>query len=329
MVLPVGGEVGSVTTDELLETLELEFYSFDVLQLVAVIEELLEDADDGVDNINAGRGRIFFEVDASLAFPPSDVGRVGIDTDNDDPYANVRLPLMNLLGSASPLPVDFSDHITRGRANADMYADFLSILQNRLHTLWIDAQRVSVTLSRRRELAPNALWRLSNKTRSAQGLKELLYTVFGDIPINIEENIGRYAAVSNAQPLGGAARLGRNVFAGTGVFDRTAKFRLTLGPLDFRTYESFMPGGDNSLLINEILSVYLNEPVICEVSVTCEICDLPRARLGGGGEDGGNKIGRTAVLGTKENGRPQAARVPLSTAQAKNASCKPPRPRRS
>jgi len=298
---------------ELIETIEREFYSFDALQLVAVIEELLDD-----------RGRIFFEVDADLAFPPSDVGYVGID-DNDS-GATVRLPVMNLLGSASPLPINFSDHITRGRRDADMYADFLSVMQNRLHALWLDACRKNAlwgpsTPAAERSRSPVAekifkfmtglsiektgflgpaqvgLWPLANRARSAQGMKELLYAAFGDIPINIEENVVRWAAVSNARPIGGGARLGRNAALGARVRDRTSKFRITVGPLDFRTYETFMPGGSGCRLVDEILAVYLNEPVICEFSVTCRLRDLPGARLGGGGA-----LGRTAVLGAVGGG---------------------------
>jgi len=311
-------------TYELIETLEREFYSFDALQLVAVIEELLEDG-----------GRIFFEADPDMSFPPSDAGYVKIDGG-----ATVRLPIMNLLGSSSPLPAEFSDRIARGGRGAEMRTEFLSVMQNRLHALWIDACRgafrdastplrdASTPLSgpersRRAGIppvekifkfmtglptdktgffgsAPCGLWHLSNRTRSAQGLKELLYAAFGGIPIIIEENVGRYASVSNAKPLGGAARLGRNAFAGTRVYDETAKFRLILGPLDRRTYESFMPGGSAARLLDEILSVYLNEPVICELSVACLIRDLPGARLGA--EGSGGTLGRTAALGKSESG---------------------------
>jgi len=342
VVLPVGGEVGGVIMDELIETIKREFYSFDVLQLVAVIEELLE----------YGGGRIFFEVDADLSFPPSDVGYAGIDGDGDG--ATVRLPVMNLLGSSSPLPIGFSDHIARGRPDADLYADFLSILQNRLHSLWMDAyrknalwggggavakkvfgaltglsaetgdqmppphirdcgcadvagaNRVRQPSSKRNagflEFALAGFWPLLNRTRSAQGLKELLSAVFGDIPIYIEGNAGRWAAVSNARPLGGGARLGKNAAVGTRVYDKTSKFRVTVGPLDYRTYEAFMPDGSFRRLINEVVSVYLNEPVICEIAVTCKLRDLPMARLGGERTDGINKIGRTAVLGTGGRG---------------------------
>jgi predicted component of type VI protein secretion system len=361
--------------EELTDALEREYYSFDALQLVAVIEELLEDT---------GGGRIFFEVDAGLLFPPSDVGYVEIDDrfgengrvnddsriDDDAPGVTVRLPLMNLLGSSSPLPILFSDHITRGRQDAGFYADFLSIMQNRLHTLWTDACRkyslwnpatstfrpahfdkfnasqgiapvISTPLNDRSrnaaiELSRNALndrsrnavaekifeavtgvpvdnvgffdaalaglWPLSNRARSAQGLKELLYSAFGDIPVSIEENAGRYAAISNARPLGGAARLGRNAALGTRVYDRTSKFRVTIGPLDSRTYAAFMPGGSCRLLIDEIASLYLNEPVICEITVTCRLSDLPRTRLGGGPSGGGNEVGRTAALGADGGG---------------------------
>ena len=351
---------------ELIETLEREFYSFDVPQLAAVIEELLED-----------RGRIFFEADPDLSFPPSDVGYVRIDDgrlDSAAPAATLRLPVMNLLGAASPLPVAFSDRVTRGGENADVYAGFLSIMQNRLHTLWIEAWRkselraasgplrgastslrgASTSLSdpelplkdpepprkdpeRSRRVpvlrkifkfmtglsidhislfdsALPGLWLFSNRARSAQGLKELLYAAFGDIPINIEENAGRYAAVSNAQPLGGAARLGKNAAAGDKVYDRTAKFRLTLGPLDRRTYEAFMPGGGARRTVDEILSAYLNEPVICELTAACRLRDLPRARLGAEQPEGGGggAIGRTAVLGTTSEDFTVAAYVKTS-----------------
>jgi type VI secretion system protein ImpH len=296
--------------EDLIETLEREFYSFDVLQLVAVIEELLEDG---------GEGRIFFEADAGLAFPPSDVGYAGVDPGLG---VTVRLPVMNLLGSSSPLPIGFSDHITRGRPDADMYADFLSIMQNRLHALWLDARRknslwgLSAPLGRQSrspvaekifkfmtglsidkegffKFALSGFWPLANRARSAQGLKELLFAAWGGIPINIEENAGRWAAVSNARPIGGGARLGKNAALGTRIYDRTSKFRITVGPLDFQTYETFMPGGSNYRLVDEILAVYLNEPVICGFSVTCALRDLPRTRLGGGGA-----LGRTAALGT-------------------------------
>ncbi len=337
---------------DLIETIEREFYSFDVLQLVAVIEELLEYIDDDANGCRGGRP-IFFEVDADLSFPPCDVGYVGINNDrindnngidNNGPGATVRLPVMNLLGSSSPLPIGFSDHITRGRRDAGLYADFLSIMQNRLHALWIDAQRKNalwgpstplrdhpaaersdaLSLSKCRspvakkifealtglphkknagflESALHGLWHLSNRARSAQGLKELLYAALGDIPINIEENVGRYAAVSNARPLG-AARLGRNAAAGARFYDRTSKFRVTLGPLDSRTYKTFMPGGSGYRTVHEILSVYLNEPVICELSVTCRLDDLPRARLGGDRRGGENELGRTAALGSGRRG---------------------------
>jgi predicted component of type VI protein secretion system len=365
--------VGGVTADELIKMIEREFYSFDVLQLVAVIEELLEYRDDDVND-----RRIFFEVAPDLSFPPSDVGFVGIGYDrvndngrvnnNDSPGATVRLPLMNLLGSSSPLPIRFSDHIARGRRNSDMYADFLSIMQNRLHTLWIDSQRkyspdrslvaekifesltgLTIAGDRRSPLrmrdsecvdkvsdcgcvdrvsdygsvdvvgancvrpfsfnrnsgffdyALPGLRHLSNRTRSAQGLKELLYAAFGDIPIRIEENVGRFAEVSNARPLGGSSRLGRNAAVGTRVYDRTSKFRVTVGPIDFRTYKAFMPDGENHRVINEIISVYLNEPVISELLVACKLSDLPITRLGANQSDGGG-LGRTAVLGRSESG---------------------------
>jgi type VI secretion system protein ImpH len=312
--------------DDLIRIIEREYYTFDVLQLVAVLGELSEAGDrDGLPR-NTGEPWLRFEADADMSFPPGDVGCVRIDTGKEPVHggavsfggASVRLPFMNLLGSASPLPAAFSDYIARGRPDADLYAGFLSIMQNRLHALWVDACQkyalwgnggavakkifesmtgLPVDSAGFFENALAGLWPLSNKSRSAQGLKELLRTALGNIPINIEENIGRWAAVSNVRPLG-AARLGRNAAAGAAAYDKTSKFRVTVGPLSRETYSSLMPGKYGYRLIAGLLSIYMDEPIICELEITCRRADLPKAQLRGTARDGGNEIGRTAVLGT-------------------------------
>jgi len=326
-------------TDNLINLLEEEFYSFDILQLVNVIKEVLEDGDDGD---NGNNGRIFFEADPSLAFPPSDVGFVEIGggeshshngNDNScgnnrhgDSYqrnnngnagvkqATVRLPVMNLLGSSSPLPMKFSDYIARGKPDADMYRDFLSMTQNRLHTLWIDAHQKyalwnnggSVAKSLFESMAALAaeqvaffdgalaqLGAFARGTRSAPGLKLLLRSIWKDIPVRVEENIGRWTSVDNARPIGSGFRLGRCA-AGTKVFDRTSKFRVSLGPLDYGMYKTFLPGEGNRQFLQKIISLYLNEPLICELEISCRQSDLAPARIGGK-QDG--RLGRTIALG--------------------------------
>ena len=339
-------------TGELTTILEEGFYSFDVGQLVDVINEVLDDSAGDVDgdsgdsgNSGAG-GRIFFESDATLAFPASDIGyvemprrsgdrsidggingdisgNININTSNGDTRAIVGLPVRNILGSSSPLPVKFSDYISRNRQDADMYRDLLSIMQNRLHTLWLDAHKKHALWSGGGRVArmifesmaalkaeqatfyENALAglsQLSNRTRSTQGLKDLLRATWDGIPIRIDENVGRWSQALNAPALGGTMRLGRNAAVGERVYDKTSKFRICLGPLDYRAYKTFLPGGESYRLISGILSLYLNEPIICELEVSCRLEDMPNARLGGTGvpKDDETALGRTAILGGME-----------------------------
>jgi type VI secretion system protein ImpH len=256
-------------------------------------------------------------------------GGIGGDANADINCAVVGLPVMNILGSSSPLPVSFSDYIARNRQDADMYRDLLSVMQNRLHTLWLDAQRknalwggggrvarmifesMSALPIERSEFYENALAglaQLSNRARSAQGLKELLRATWDDIPIRIEENVGRWAQASNAPKLGGAMRVGKNASIGSRVYDRTSKFRISLGPLGYGVYKTFLPGGDNYQLISRIVGLYLNEPILCELEVSCCRDDMPKAQIGGASE---TSLGRVSVLG--ESLKPKAEALKILT----------------
>ncbi|MDR0330975.1 MAG: type VI secretion system baseplate subunit TssG [Chitinispirillales bacterium] len=331
---------------ELINLLEREYYSFDVGQLVDVINEALADSVGEANGADGADGMIFFESDATLAFPSSDVGYVemagwrgdggisgagdlnnGINGNINGGIASsvnrysravVGLPVMNILGSSSPLPVSFSDYIARNRQDADIYRDFLSIMQNRIHRLWLDAHRkyalwsnggrvarmifesMSALPIERAGFYENALaglGQLSNRARSAQGLKDLLRTTWDDIPIRIEENVGRWAQASNAPTLGGAMRVGKNASVGSRVYDRTSKFRISLGPLAYSAYKTFLPGGANYRLISGIIALYLNEPILCELEISCRREDMPKTKIGGAPP---TALGRTTILGRGE-----------------------------
>ncbi|MDR2577783.1 MAG: type VI secretion system baseplate subunit TssG [Chitinispirillales bacterium] len=294
--------------NDIISELENNFYSFDILQMTAVVKEILGDGD----------GTVFFESDPSLAFPAADIGYMKIDTNGDGATcARISLPVMNLLGIATPLPIKFTDYITRGRPDAEMYRDFLSIVQNRLHALWVDAHQKYALWSDSGRVAkaifglmtaplpPQAAFYggalagldiFSRRQRSASGLKLLLESIWGGIPVHIEENIGRRASVDECHALDGGLRLGQTATLGTKVFDRSSKFRISLGPLGYNMYRTFLPNGDNYQYLQKILSLYLNEPLICELEVLCPQTELPPVRLGGDCADQGG-IGRAAVLG--------------------------------
>jgi type VI secretion system protein ImpH len=295
--------------DDLNENITENYYRFDVLQLLDILRE------------DFSNKRVFFETDPSLAFPPSDISSINI---NDPKLAKVRLPMMNLLGITTPLPIGLTDYATRDRSGSGSLHAFLSIMQNRIHHLWIDVLRKykiwrdagNPAMKIFEKLAARSLedfevydlfWlsAFSCKTRSSDGLKRIIQSIWKDIPVRIEENIGRWTTVENRRPLSHGMRLGGcAIVVGSKVFDRTAKFRISLGPVDVDTYTSLLPHSSNYRLLKNILSLYINEPLICELEVSCCQRDLDLARINGpsGKSNGVGGLGRTMVLGRGGDG---------------------------
>jgi type VI secretion system protein ImpH len=310
-------------THDLASWVEENFYQFDMVQLVEVIREILDrtsgdvydnahnDIHHDISNDSPRNPRIFFEADPSLAFPPGDVSFVKIGKSQ----ATARLPVLNILGASSPLPVWFLDYVCKGGHGADSLQNFLSIMQNRLHKLWVDAhlkyniwsdngnpaKRIFEKMSARslgqfEDYDLFCLGAFSGRAKSADGLKLLIKSIWKDIPVRIEENIGRWTPVENLRPLGRGPRLGINAAAGSKIYDCASKFRVSLNAIDIDTYKTFMPDEYNCTLLKKIIRLYIDEPLICELEITCNQRDLEPARIGECG------LGRTAALGRAGGG---------------------------
>ena len=304
-----------MSADNLIDELENNFYAFDAAQLIEVLREVCSSAPDDVSgDVSNTRGQIYYESDPSLAFPPGDAGRVKVNGNR----AAVCLSPAGLLGSTTPLPAWFSDYVCRGGAGAEPLRRFLSIMQNRLHTLWVSAyteyslwhgggnaaRMIFERLSARSLDAFDVydffwLQAFSRRARSTANLTSLIKSVVcKDISVHIEENVGRWTKVENRRALGKNLRLDSRAAAGEKIFDRTAKFRVRLGPSDFNTYITLLPNARNNQLLKNIILMYINEPLICELEISCKIQDLKQAQLG----EQSNKLGRTMLMGKSKNG---------------------------
>lgn len=310
-MLSGGGEKG-VIVDNLQKYITENYHQFDILQLIDIVRELFSSE------------KVLFETDPSFAFPPSDVSALDI---SDPRQVKIRLPMANLLGITTPLPIGITDYVNRDRKNSEPLQAFFSIMQNRIHRMWIDALRKykvwreagNPAMQIFEKMSARSLehfedydlfWlsAFSRRTRSADDLKRIISSIWKDIPVRIEENVGRWTTVENRRPLGHGLRLSKcAVVVGSKVFDRTAKIRISLGPVDINTYKSFLPNLSNYRLLKNILSQYINEPLICELEISCYQCDFDMARLGSGEAGGSDKsknsveLGRTMILGRRRN----------------------------
>ncbi len=291
-----------------IEKMGNRFHAFDILQALAVLEELRN-------NCFPGR-KINFTADFSLCFPQNDMGYVSADENE----ITVRLPFPGLTGASSPLPMYFSDYIARGKEGSDSLADFLQIFHNRICSLYHRAMvkylpSLETSNAFTMVLSFLGFWDGSGsgsleqkltslcsfftcRIRSAKNLQKLLCLYFGIAPFSVQENIPRWAHVENRNTLGNGSSLGGDDILGEAVYDRSGKFRITLGPVDLQTYRSFMPGESNFNALKALVALFADTPLYYELEVRCMHKELIPAALG----KGGGRLNRDLALGKEGKG---------------------------
>jgi type VI secretion system protein ImpH len=302
---------------DLTGRLAAEYANFDFFQAVSLLEEYFLDKDKTADPITAGKIR--FMADDSIAFPPNDVAGIKVDKG----VVRFILTFMGLTGSSSPLPQYFSDYVQMNSAASPALRDFLAIFNNRLYGLFyrswkkyhfmrtFSARGTDPFSERVAALAgidmgtspdPRTIRMLSyagilaGRSRGPAGLQAVLSDFFGNIPVTVRQWVPRWANMPDPPRIGANAQLGVNAMAGTRVWDVSGKFRIILGPLSRDTYETFLPGSDNILRVQQITRSYLNDPLSFDVEVQLQSTDLTPVVLGADSA----RLGTTSSLGRSD-----------------------------
>ena len=74
--------------------------------------------------------------------------------------------------------------------------------------------------------------------------------------------------------------LGEDVCLGSLIEDRRGKIRITAGPLDEKQYHNMLPGNPNFKEAAELCSLYLLEPLECDIELHLDAREAQTARLG-------------------------------------------------
>jgi len=181
---------------------------------------------------------------------------------------------MGLYGSSAPTPIYLTELIGSTDVDADELTDFLDLFNHRALSLfwraWLKyrypfrwevggADEVSGQLlsyiglddpeaRRRTGLSTGSLLRylglLALRTRPPVGLRLMVSDYFGGVETRIEERMFRWVPVppEGRNRIGQAnATLGADLTVGERVPDRSGKLRISLGPLHFDEYLSFLP----------------------------------------------------------------------------------------
>lgn len=300
---------------------------FDFFQSVRLLEAFLPGSKSTGETSNPEEERIRFRPHHGLAFPATDV--LSIERMAGTPVrARITATFMGLYGVDSPLPSWFYEAIANEADHAQPLREFLDIFNHRIYALfyrsWIKYRLIEhySRPSGRRDLLLRALSLsgmgtlgsidgaeiravqlasfagvLSTQVRNAEGLRNMLAELLGDIPVTILENVSRWVTIRARGRLG---RTGKAPFAlsvtsslGQQVNDISGKFRIVLGPLTLEQYVSLLPGGERTKTVNYIVRLYVRDLLDYDVQLKLKTSEIPPLRLG----DKALKVGLTTWLG--------------------------------
>jgi type VI secretion system protein ImpH len=268
----------------------------------------------------------------SLAFPSALVDSIEPSTAGRP--ARIRLAHHGLLGVNGPLPLNYTEYV---QERVHVFRDstmlgFLDVFHHRMMSLlaraWAD-NNIAVDMDRpdeshfrryvaclvgqgqaslqgRDELPDNARlyfagW-LSRGARSPEGLAKILGDFF-EARAEVLPFQGRWLPIprENRSRLAGpksSGLLGQSLILGETVWDCGLSLRVLFGPLTYRQFSKFMPGGLAFKQLCCWVKSYAGDAFFWDVAFDVESEDIPTVQLGQGARLGYNSwIGGGSPLG--------------------------------
>ena len=240
----------------------------------------------------------------------------------EDQPGRLAVNFFGLLGPHGPLPLHLTEY-TRDRlrnAGDPTLARFLDVFHHRLLSLffraWANAQPavsfdrpeadrfgfyvaslcgLGMASLRDRDDFPDAAklhhaGLLACPARNPDSLKALLEDFFG-VPASVEEFVGEWLEL-HAEDLcrlgrtPGESTLGGSINLGSRTWERQSKFRVTLGPLNYATYERFLPGHENPSRLRALIRNFIGDELTWDVRLMLRRDQVPALKLDGRGRLG-------------------------------------------
>lgn len=239
-----------------------------------------------------------FRHDPDLIFHASDISSLEIDSAG---RVALTSSFLGLYGAASPMAIHFSeDVIAAENSDQPSLREFYDLFHHRVLSLFyrawkkyrldagftlagddastkrmlcfvgVDAygthKEPGLTRLEMLELAPL----LAMKARSPRLLKLALGKLLPGIGVEVEQFVERRARIDDEDRFALGRRcheLGRSTTLGTHVRDRSARFRLLLGPVSYEECESLMPGGAKFPVLRRTVDQFTRGTLECEVDV--------------------------------------------------------------
>jgi len=275
------------------------------------------------------REAIRFRPHASLAFPTCDVEALElIGTEGDVlPRFLMTVNFLGLYGPASPLPTFYTEEIIAADLDESNRRHFLDLFHHRLISLlyrcwakyryyvlyrpgatdqfsqWMftliglgDSVLREETSIQWPRLLP-FLGLLGMKSHSASVLAAVISHYFGGMSVQLEQCVGRWVSLMEDQRslLGRAnCMLGVDSILGRKVYDRSGKFSMHIGPMDFPTFCKFLPPGEHYRTVREVALFGMTDRLEFDVELSLLASEVPDLDLS---EDNPCRLGWSSWLG--------------------------------
>jgi type VI secretion system protein ImpH len=141
---------------------------------------------------------------------------------------------------------------------------------------------------------------LALRTRTSRSLQIILEDLL-KTNVKIESFVSRRILLDDSQRarMGQAnATLGRDMTVGRSTVDRSGRFRVIVGPLNYELFETLMPAGRNHLALRRIVDQFTRGVLEVELELRLSEDQTPRFCLG---SPRGSNLGTTTTVSTNKN----------------------------
>lgn len=302
------------TEHPLIVHLLTEGYRYEFYQIVRLLQELHHGCAKVGFQGPVTQEVVRFNPTADLSFPASDVAAVTMQNTTDGhPRFEVQTTFLSLLGSQSPLPVYYTESVIQDDSDESLVKEFLDLFHHRLHSLvyraWekyrypIQFQSGGTDYYSKRLLSVIGLGQgvalpdmkippvrmlayaglITQTPHSASGLESILNDFFGtDVNARVECCSAQWIPIDPTQHnrLGSRnCRLGQDLTIGERVYDRSCTFTISLGPLGLERFMQFLPPGDRTGEMREIVDLFNNDSLDYYVELWLKQDEIPELQL--------------------------------------------------
>ncbi|WP_312519530.1 type VI secretion system baseplate subunit TssG [Stutzerimonas nitrititolerans] len=271
--------------------------------------------------------RLEFEANPSLGFPGSDIDQVQFFEEQGELRARLRVNLIGLFGSSSPLPAFYGEQALGDGEDGNPTRAFLDLFNNRLQRLMLPiwqkyryrarftsgardpfSSQLFALIGLRGETIRGASelnWKrllpylglLSLRAHSAALIESVLRYYFKHAELHIEQCMERRVEILQEQRnrLGMAnSELGESLVLGEHVRDRGGKFRIHILQLSWDRFHEFLPIGNGYQPLCALVRFTLRDPLDYDLRLQLRADDIRELRIG---SDNTCRLGWTSWLG--------------------------------